>query len=143
MSGLSSQALEFVNRSAVLPIFVKDRFMPYVPEWDEGIDFIVYREKDDLLLKLQLKSRWSIDRKYVGRNIGLLFRDKNIWYLCPHDDMVEYAHQNTSFLSSESWIARGIYHVPNVSLTARQHFETYGLSDQNSNEAVYSRFRIA
>ena len=155
MKELNSQAREFVSRSEVLPFFVRDGFLPYIPAWDEGIDFIVYREQDDLLIKIQLKSRWSIDRKYIGRNIGMLFGnggDMKEWYLFPHDVMVSFAQENTEFLKSKSWNAKhgaqgasrdvGLYNVPKMSRLMEQYFASYKLSQDESNNTLFEKFRL-
>jgi hypothetical protein len=33
----------------------------------------LYREQETVLRKVQLKSRWTIDRKYMGRDIWVAF----------------------------------------------------------------------
>ena len=45
----------------------------FLPVYDGGVDFIFYRESDGEIRKVQLKGRWPIDRKYVGRDIWVAF----------------------------------------------------------------------
>jgi hypothetical protein len=110
----SSQSKEVENRYAFSGYFLRAGFIPYLPEYDAGVDLILYRERDDLLLKVQLKARWSVDRKYFGRDIWMAFPDRvydqeTAWYLVPHDLMVVHAQAKHS--KSESW-QRGAYSKP-------------------------------
>jgi hypothetical protein len=90
---LSSSARETINRYKFLKHFVAQGFVPYIPEFDAGVDFMMWREKDNILFKVQLKSRWTVDKKYFGRDIWIAFPGsgeplKRVWYLVPHDIMV-------------------------------------------------------
>ncbi len=66
--------------------------MRFSPVYDDGIDFILCREDGKGgpadLRKVQLKSRWTIHKKYLGRDIWVAFPDDDDWYLAPHDDLV-------------------------------------------------------
>lgn len=119
---MPSQALELVNRYEFLRPFIEAGFIPYIPEFDRGIDFIIYREaedpSDDVLIKVQLKSRWTVDRKYLGRNIWIAFPIVNggqkIWHLVPHDKMVRHALDEPRMdKDSASWQA-GVYSKPKL-----------------------------
>ena len=107
----SSQSKEVENRYQLCSFFLKAGFVPYIPEYDSGVDFILYRESDDLLLKLQLKSRWTVDRKYLERNVWIAFPNSETagtqWYVVPHDSMVE--HSKTRHSDTLSW-EKGLYH---------------------------------
>lgn len=107
---LSGFALELSYRCEVFPIFVKDGFIPFMPEYDEGIDFILYRERDDLLIKVQQKGRWYVDRKYINRKIAILFRhkrrdsvtDEKSWFMVPHSKLLDAA-EAMKHLDTSSW----------------------------------------
>jgi hypothetical protein len=60
----------------------------FLPLYDDGVDFIIYRERDRVFRRVQMKGRWTIDRKYHGRDIWLAFPIGQDWYLVPHDEMV-------------------------------------------------------
>jgi hypothetical protein len=85
----SSSSNEVRNRYEFLRHVLSAGFVPFIPEYDPGVDVILYRERDDLLLKVQLKSRFTISRKYFQRNIWMAFPDnelsREIWFLAPHD----------------------------------------------------------
>lgn len=40
---------------------------------------------------VQLKGRWTIDKKYQGRNVWIAFHDGGHWYVAPHDELVRLA----------------------------------------------------
>jgi hypothetical protein len=85
----SSSSNEVRNRYEFLQHVLSAGFVPFIPEYDRGVDIILYRERDDLLFKVQLKSRFTISKKYFSRNIWIAFPDNEIirekWYLAPHD----------------------------------------------------------
>lgn len=104
MAELAARVIEVLNRNEFLAPFISMGFIPYIPEWDAGVDFILLRERDekhgysgDLLLKVQLKSRWTVNRKYFGRDIWIAFPEDGEphgrrWFLMPHDVMVAHGH---------------------------------------------------
>lgn len=92
----------------------------FLPVFDEGIDLIAHRESDGDLKLIQQKGRWSILRKYEGRNIWIAFPNAGNWYLVPHDEMLgwsEIAH----YLTTPSWLEKGAYHsgTPSRAVLAR------------------------
>lgn len=91
MSRYRSQVREVINRNTVVSLALAQDFNAFLPVYDGGVDFILYRESDGLVRKVQLKGRWMIDRKYVGRDIWMAFPIGGDWYLMPHDRMVELA----------------------------------------------------
>jgi len=68
-----------------------------------GADFLAYNVRDTKTLKVQLKSRITIQKKYVGKDISMAFPHKGIWYLIAHDTLVEKIGEHTDWLKSESW----------------------------------------
>lgn len=112
MTQLTSQAVEVLNRNEFLAPFIAAGFIPYIPAWDDGVDFILLRERqkgqpNDLLLKVQLKSRWTVnERKYFRRDIWIAFPEEGLpgkrrWFLMPHDVMV--AEGRALHGTSTSW----------------------------------------
>lgn len=138
---LSSQEVEFLNRSEVIPAFVRSGFTPFIPEWDSGIDFIAYRERDNALIKIQLKSRWAIDKKYIDRNIAICFPSNSYvnrdWYLCKHDEMVKWTGESTNYLNSQSWLEKGIYNLPRMSQAVTEQMQRFKISLNASNEELF------
>ena len=54
-------------------------------DW-QGADFIAV--KDDEMLKVQLKGRFTIDKKYIGKDIHIAFIEDDIVKMYKHDDAV-------------------------------------------------------
>ena len=63
MSRYRSQVREVINRNALVTLALEHGFNAFLPVYDGGVDFILYREADGLVRKVQLKGRWYIDRK--------------------------------------------------------------------------------
>jgi hypothetical protein len=108
MSQYQSQVREVINRNTVVSLALEQGFNAFLPVYDGGVDFILYRESDGLLRRIQLKSRWTIERKYVGRDIWIAFPSAGDWYLMPHDEMVAMA-QTDGVTETTSWKDAGGY----------------------------------
>ncbi len=77
-------------------------------DW-QGADFLAYHKDGSRTLKVQLKSRATIDKKYLGKNLYLAFPAAGCWYLVEHDKLVKIAKETTRWLRSSSWIDGGEY----------------------------------
>jgi len=109
---VNTQATELKNKYEFINLVLPFGFSPFIPEFDDGIDFILHRARDNVHLNIQLKSRWAVDEKYFGRQIWIAFPDAaragpRNWYLVPHDLMV--AHGQKKYSNSKSWL-NGSYH---------------------------------
>jgi hypothetical protein len=104
-------------------------FNAFLPVYYGGVDFILYREVDNLVRKVQLKGRLMIDRKYEGRDIWMAFPIEQTWYLMPHDKIIEIAALEGSALSSSSWIDGGAYSWPRPSKTMIARCAPYRFAD--------------
>lgn len=124
MSRYHSQIREVINRNTVISLALEQGFNAFVPVYDGGVDFILYRESDLQLRKVQLKARWTIDRKYLGRDIWIAFPAAGDWYLMPHDEMVAAAVIE-GVTRTKSWIDDGIYSRPKLSVAAIGSFTPY------------------
>jgi hypothetical protein len=102
-----SQVREVINRNTVTSLALAQGFNVFLPVYDGGVDFILYRESDALLRKVQLKSRWTIGKKYIDREIWIAFPVDDDWYLVPHDELVRNAP--AGILKSVSWTQNGGY----------------------------------
>jgi len=71
-------------------------------DW-QGADFIAYNVTDTSTLKVQLKSRLTINKKYCGKDIWIAFPHKSSWYLVQHDCLVEKVREHTDWLIADSW----------------------------------------
>lgn len=82
-------------------------------DWQTA-DFIAQHIDKKTFLKVQLKSRLSIDKKYLNKDIWICFREKNFIYLYPHDKTCEFIKNNTNIKNTESWKKRGYYYWPKI-----------------------------
>ena len=53
-------------------------------DW-QGADFIACHIDGETFLKVQLKGRFVLDRKYLGKDIHIAFLHRDDLYLYPHD----------------------------------------------------------
>lgn len=120
MSRYCSQIREVINRNIVVSLALEQGFNAFLPVYDGGVDFILYHEESNVTRRVQLKGRWMIDRKYVGRDIWMAFPIGNDWYLMPHDEMLKFAEEDR-VTQTTSWIEGGAYsrRRPSVAVIAQ------------------------
>ncbi len=90
-------------RSPTAPVKLAD-------DW-QGADFLAYHKDGSTTLRVQLKGRAEISKKYQGKDLYLAFPVDGRWYLLPHDELVNIAAETTSWLQTSSWIEHGLYNV--------------------------------
>lgn len=67
-------------------------------DW-QGADFIAV--KNDEMLKVQLKGRFTVDKKYIDKEIHIAFIENNIVKIYEHDEAVNMLPDNIK--QSDSW----------------------------------------
>lgn len=134
MIKLTSDAIEVVNRNALVTVALSQGYNAYLPVYDNGIDLILLNEATGDTKLVQLKGRWTIDAKYVGRNIWIAFPDRGEWYVAPHDEMVRLGERHTG---TESW-AKGTYSKGGLSKSDRDELAQYkfGAPDKTNEQAA-------
>ena len=120
-------AREIIQRNELTTLLLRQGYNVFLPVYDEGIDLIAHREADDDLKLVQQKSRWTIARKYVGRNIWIAFRDRDEWFLAPHDELVAFA-EGAGYTATSSWNEKGIYHMATMSRDLRERCMKFRLT---------------
>jgi hypothetical protein len=123
MTRYRSQIREVINRNTFVSLALEQGFNVFLPVYDGGVDFILQRESDGKLHKVQLKGRWTIDKKYEGRDIWMAFPIADDWYLVPHDEMVKSAEPGV--LESLSWTKDGLYSRPKPSMAVIEKYKCY------------------
>ena len=86
-------------------------------DW-QGADFIAVHNDGLQMLKVQLKARFTLDKKYIGKDIKIGFVENDICYIYDHDLMVSNLNERT--FNSKSWQENGLYSqmpVPKVYLS--------------------------
>jgi hypothetical protein len=75
-------------------------------DW-EGADFLAIPfDHPEKILRVQLKSRLTFDKKYEGKNLQICFEDKKTgcWYLYGHDDLFSKLSKRKNFANTSSWV---------------------------------------
>ena len=73
-------------------------------DW-QGADFIAIKGEE--MIKVQLKGRFTIDKKYLGKEIYIAFIEDGVIKIYDHDEVVNSL--SGSILETESWKVNGNY----------------------------------
>jgi len=82
-------------------------------DW-QGADFLAYHFKGETTLKVQLKARIYVDKKYCDKDIWLAFPHDGFWYLIKHDELCTKVGEHTDWHKSRSWIEKGSYNSVSI-----------------------------
>ena len=80
-------------------------------DW-QGADFIAIHVDNETFLKVQLKGRLAIEKKYCDKDIFIAFLFGDDCYVYPHDEFIEYCKKRGSLGkhgSTKSWDKRGLW----------------------------------
>lgn len=81
-------------------------------DWEQA-DFIAQNVKGDFI-KVQLKGRFTFDKKYVGKDLWIAFPNNQQWYFYPHDELLS-SFEKRSSAETESWKTAGKYSFSRLS----------------------------
>lgn len=96
-------------------------------DW-EGADFLAYHKDGNDTLKIQLKSRMTIDKKYEDKDLHMCFKIGNVWYLVPHEDLLDIVKATSpNTLKTTSWVEKGSYNSQSPSKAIREKLSAYAL----------------
>ncbi len=95
-------------------------------DW-QGADFIAQHIDGESFLKVQLKGRLWLDKKYLGKQIHICFPYADGWYLYPHDSAVAHLLAASTIADTESWRVHGQYHRKFPSRENLRYLEQYRL----------------
>lgn len=95
-------------------------------DW-QGADFIAQHIDGQTFLRVQLKSRMGVARKYRHRGLWLCFPHADHWYLCPHDGLLEYLLAERHIGHTASWAANGEYTQPSPGKKELEFLHRYRL----------------
>ena len=73
-------------------------------DW-QGADFIAVN--GDNMIKVQLKGRFTLDKKYIGKDIYIAFIEDKIVKIYNHDYALSIVPEN--LLNTKSWEDNGLY----------------------------------
>ena len=95
-------------------------------DW-QGADFIACHIDGDTFIKVQLKGRLSIDKKYNGKDAHIAFKENNQWYIYPHDKLRDELLDMGLMSGTLSWEKRGIYNWPGLTKSLTKHMTKYAI----------------
>jgi hypothetical protein len=78
-------------------------------------------------LRVQLKSRLSIAKKYEGKKLHMAFPVKGIWYLISHNKLFKQVGQHCDWLKTSSWINKVAYTSAAPSKALMQGLQSFRL----------------
>lgn len=78
-------------------------------DW-QGADFLAVHIDGETIMRVQQKSRATIDRKYLGRGLHIAYLADGAVFLYLHDDLVSHWQQNVpSWGQSASWASGAVH----------------------------------
>lgn len=111
-------------------------------DW-RGADFLAYHKDGVETLKVQLKGRITIDKKYIGKDLYVAFPVASHRCLIEHDELLRIISQVTSWLETSSWTLKGQYHSGKPSRTLVAALEPYTLTDRyKQNRTIGQLFEV-
>ena len=90
-------------------------------DW-KGADFLAQHTDGKTLLKVQLKGRFSINKKYLNKDIYICFMYNDNLYLYPHDETVDFILNNSNVAKTGSWKNKGDFTWKNPPPKQYQNF---------------------
>jgi hypothetical protein len=130
-SKLSGKQQEIYNFQKVAGVLADYGFncIKLADDW-LGADFLAYHKDGVETLKVQLKSRLTIDLKYVGKGLHVAFPLAGRWCIVGHDELVSVVREVTNWLDTPSWTSKGQYHSGKPSRKLVDALAPYTLSGE-------------
>jgi len=128
-SDLDAKQKEIFNFQRASGVLAQFGFATYrlSDDWN-GADFLAVHFDGETFLRVQLKSRVSFAKKYLGKDIWICFPSGDAVYLYPHDAMLDVAKGKTKICDSDSWKDRGGYTATGLPKGLQEEMEKYRLS---------------
>ncbi len=129
LNARQKEAFNFQKVSAVLADY---GFITILLSSDwAGADFIAVH-LDGAARKIQLKGRFTIDKKYLKQDLYICFRDGDQWFIYPHDELVEKVLAMSTVADTTSWITGGGYSYPGLPAKLREALEPYKIKEREN-----------
>lgn len=116
---LNAKQKEIYNFQKVAGLLADHGFncIKLTDDW-KGADFLADHFANELTLRVQLKSCLTVDMKYVGKELFMAFPVDNVWYLLPHDILLDLVGAHTNALNTVGWTKKGLFwtSTPNAAL---------------------------
>ena len=104
LSNKQKEAYNFAHLSALLSEFGLSSIW-LQDDW-QGADCLA-QTADNEFIKIQLKSRLTFDKKYIGKKLYVAFPCEEGFYVYPHDKVLKEYQER--FSKTSSWNDRGQY----------------------------------
>ena len=98
-------------------------------DW-KGADFLAYHKDGNETLKVQLKGRMTIQEKYRGQGLWMLFPAYGGWCLIEHDRLMRFVGRSTDAFKTSSWKDEGGYSWSRAPEKLRAALRPFLLGDQ-------------
>jgi len=134
LNARQKENFNFMKLSAVLADF-GFAMLRLTDDW-QGADFIAQHIDGDTFLKVQLKGRAVVDKKYEGKNLYIAFRSGSSWYLYPHDDVLSELLARTRVGQTKSWREKGGYSFSGLTDVIRAILEPYRIPEVDEPAGV-------
>ena len=131
---LSTAVVEIAGRNWLTAKLLGKGFEVAIPAVDRGIDLIAFKEVGAAgirALPLQLKcassESFSLDRKYAGRGIPLVYiwnaLEQPVAYLMDYEEALALLGDRAA--ATESWMGKGYYTINSISVDLRGRLEPF------------------
>lgn len=79
-------------------------------DW-QGADFLACHIDGSTIIRVQLKSRLNLDKKYLGKDLHIAFRSGQQIFLYPHDALLDWVREKNVMDEDKAvWRDQGIRH---------------------------------
>ncbi|MFN7309860.1 MAG: hypothetical protein ACK5T0_00675 [Vampirovibrionales bacterium] len=97
-------------------------------DW-QGADALACHVDGNTFLKIQIKGRWGLFQKYIGKDVYIAFMDQSTLYCYPHDELLKYLESKSkSYLLSKDWLENGKYTSERVTKELKTFLEPFTYS---------------
>ena len=94
-------------------------------DW-EGADFIALHIDGETTLRVQLKGRLTLNKKYLGKGVYIAFRRAEDFFIYPHDRFLDCVREHGAMdEDSLNWRAHGFRHWPSPPGWAKVFLDEY------------------
>ena len=77
-------------------------------DWNSA-DFIAIPSSKNEILRIQLKARFTIDKKYLNKDLFIACPIGEKWFIYSHDAVVKFCKSKHIYTQSASWTKDGLY----------------------------------
>ncbi len=125
---LSARQKEIYNFQKVAAVLADYGYncIKLADDW-QGADFLAYHKDGSNTLKVQLKGRVTIDKKYIGKRLWVAFPISDHWYLVEHSVLLACVEETTNWLQTPSWVEKHAYSAKSPSKKLLERLGEYKL----------------